>query len=172
MLKITALSIIFLTISYIGYYYGETYKKRYKQLNTILKSVMFLNNEVIYSNTPLPEALEYISLKVEEPIKSILQNTSKDLGEGTVSSVSEAFKNNYINLESKFYLNKDDKNLVKDFLNGLGESSVYGQDKLFNLTIENMKINCINAEESAKKNSKMYKALGICIGAMIAIFLF
>lgn len=172
MLKIVALSIIFLSISYIGYYYGESFKKRYKQLNTILKSVMFLNNEVIYSNSPLPEALDYVSIKVEDPIKAILKSTSNDLNEGKVSSAYEAFKKNYINLEGKFYLNKDDKNLIKDFLNGLGESSVYGQDKLFNLTIENMKMNCIKAEEDSKKNSKMFKALGVCVGAMVTIFLF
>lgn len=172
MLKMISVSIIFLSISYMGYYYGETFKKRYKQLNSVLKSVMFLNNEIIYSNTPLPEALEYVSEKIEEPLKTTLKNTSIDLNEGKVSSVYEAFKKNYINSKEKFYLNKDDKNLIKDFLNGLGESSVYGQDKLFNLTIENMKMNCISVEESSKKNSKMYKALGLCIGAMIAIFLF
>lgn len=172
MLKMISVSIIFLSISYMGYYYGETFKKRYRQLNSVLKSVMFLNNEIIYSNTPLPEALEYVSEKIEEPLKTTLKNTSIDLNEGKVSSVYEAFKKNYINSKEKFYLNKDDKNLIKDFLNGLGESSVYGQDKLFNLTIENMKMNCISVEESSKKNSKMYKALGVCIGAMIAIFLF
>lgn len=171
MLKITAVIIIFLSCTYIGFYYGENFKKRSKQLNTILKSILFLNNEVIYANTPLPEALKYISLKVEAPINSVLSGVSDKLLKGESTSVYEAFENEYRNNKSEFNLIEEDKRIVKDFLRSLGESGVYGQDKLFNLTIENMKLNCKSAEELAKKNIKMYRAIGMCIGAMISIFL-
>lgn len=172
MLKIIPISIIFLSCTYIGFYYGESFKRRSKQLKTILKSVMFLNNEVMYSNTPLPEALNYISIKVESPINNILSNVAKNLESGDYKSVYEAFCKEYHNNKSSLNLFEEDKGIIKDFLKGLGESGTYGQDKLFNLTIENMKINCKAADELAKKNSKMYSAIGICIGAMIAIFLF
>lgn len=172
MLKIIAIAIIFLSSTYIGFYYGESFKKRSKQLNSILKSVMFLNNEVMYSNTPLPEALKYISIKVDPPISDILSKVASRLEVGESMSVYDAFKDEYTNSKQNFNLNDEDSGIIKDFLKGLGESGVYGQDKLFNLTIENMKINCKYAEELAKKNSKMYRAIGVCIGAMISIFLF
>ncbi|MPL93623.1 Stage III sporulation protein AB [bioreactor metagenome] len=171
MLKITAVIIIFLSCTYIGFYYGESFKKRSRQLNSILKSVLFLNNEVMYTNTPLPEALKYISLKVESPVNYVLSNVSDKLLKSESTSVYEAFEKEYKKNKSEFYLQDEDKRIVKDFLRSLGESGVYGQDKLFNLTIENMKLNCKSAEESAKKNIKMYRVLGICIGAMISIFL-
>ncbi len=171
MLKITAVIIIFLSCTYIGFYYGESFKKRSRQLNSILKSVLFLNNEVMYTNTPLPEALKYISLKVESPINYVLSNVSDKLLKSESTSVYEAFEKEYKKNKSEFYLQDEDKRIVKDFLRSLGESGVYGQDKLFNLTIENMKLNCKAAEELAKKNIKMYRVLGICIGAMISIFL-
>jgi stage III sporulation protein AB len=170
-LKITAVIIIFLSCTYIGFYYGESFKKRSRQLNSILKSVLFLNNEVMYTNTPLPEALKYISLKVESPVNYVLSNVSDKLLKSESTSVYEAFEKEYKKNKSEFYLQDEDKRIVKDFLRSLGESGVYGQDKLFNLTIENMKLNCKSAEESAKKNIKMYRVLGICIGAMISIFL-
>ncbi|EOR20368.1 MULTISPECIES: stage III sporulation protein SpoIIIAB [Clostridium] len=171
MLKITAVIIIFLSCTYIGFYYGESFKKRSRQLNSILKSVLFLNNEVMYTNTPLPEALKYISLKVESPVNYVLSNVSDKLLKSESTSVYEAFEKEYKKNKSEFYLQDEDKRIVKDFLRSLGESGVYGQDKLFNLTIENMKLNCKSAEELAKKNIKMYRVLGICIGAMISIFL-
>lgn len=171
MLKITAVIIIFLSCTYIGFYYGESFKKRSRQLNSILKSVLFLNNEVMYTNTPLPEALKYISLKVESPVNYVLSNVSEKLLKSESTSVYEAFEKEYKKNKSEFYLQDEDKRIVKDFLRSLGESGVYGQDKLFNLTIENMKLNCKSAEELAKKNIKMYRVLGICIGAMISIFL-
>ena len=172
MLKIVAISIIFFACTYIGFYYGESFKRRSKQLKYILKSVMFLNNEVMYSNTPLPEALKYISIKVENPVNDILSKVAVSLESGESKSVYESFHEEYYKNKSNFNLFEEDKAIIKDFLKGLGESGIYGQDKLFNLTIENMKINCKTADELAKKNSKMCSAIGICIGAMIAIFLF
>lgn len=171
MFKITAVIIIFLSCTYMGFYYGENFKKRSKQLDSILKSVLFLNNEVIYANTPLPEALKYISSKNEEPIGSVLYSVSDNLLNGESVSVYEAFKGEYEKDKSEFYLYEEDKRIIKDFLRSLGESGVYGQDKLFSLTIENMKLNCKAAEELAKKNVKMYRSMGLCIGAMISIFL-
>jgi stage III sporulation protein AB len=171
MLKITAVVIIFLSCTYIGFYYGENFKTRSKQLNSILKSILFLNNEVIYANTPLPEALKYISLKVDPPINAILSKVSDKLLMGESTSVYEAFENEYKNNKSEIYIYEEDRRIVKDFLRALGETGVYGQDKLFNLTIENIKLNCKSAEELAKKNIKMYRAIGVCIGAMISIFL-
>ncbi|MGG7058680.1 stage III sporulation protein SpoIIIAB [Clostridium nigeriense] len=170
--KMIAIIIIFLSSCYIGFYFGESFKKRSRQLNSILKSVIFLNNEVMYSNTPLPEALKYISIKIDSPISDILLSTASKLEIGESISVYDAFKDEYTNSKQNFNLNSEDKVIIKDFLKGLGESGVYGQDKLFNLTIENMKLNCKSAEELGKKNSKMYRAIGVCIGAMISIFLF
>jgi len=133
--------------------------------------LIVLNNEVIYANTPMPEALKYISYKVDSPIRDILVKVSEKLLLGESNSIYESFKEEYKNMSSDFRLNKEDLRVIKDFLKSLGESGVYGQDKLFNLTIENLKINCGSAEEIAKKNVKMYRSLGICIGAMIVIFL-
>ncbi|MCF0149414.1 MAG: stage III sporulation protein AB [Clostridium sp.] len=172
MLKIIAISIIFFACTYIGFYYGESFKRRSKQLKSILKSVMFLNNEVMYSNTPLPEALKYISMKVESPIDDILSNVAVSLEGGESKSVYEAFMEEYHKSKGNLNLFQEDKGIIKDFLKGLGESGIYGQDKLFNLTIENMKMNCKAADELARKNYKMYSAIGMCVGAMIAIFLF
>ncbi|VYU62552.1 stage III sporulation protein SpoAB [Clostridium tertium] len=170
MLKIIAVIIIFFCSSFIGYYYGETFKKRSKQLKEILKALLFLNNEVIYANTPLPEALSYISQKVEDPIKLTLNNVSSRLNNNEVESVYSAFENEYRNNRQQYFLKDEDKAIIKDFFKGLGETGVYGQDKIFNLTIENLKINCNIAEELSKKNSKMYRVIGMCVGAMISIF--
>ncbi|NLL31344.1 MAG: stage III sporulation protein AB [Clostridiales bacterium] len=171
MLKVISCAVIFLSCTYIGFYYGEVYKRRSIQLNNVLKATLFLNNEVIYANTPMPEALKYISYKVDSPIRDILVKVSEKLLLGESNSIYESFKEEYKNMSSDFRLNKEDLRVIKDFLKSLGESGVYGQDKLFNLTIENLKINCGSAEEIAKKNVKMYRSLGICIGAMIVIFL-
>ena len=42
---------------------------------------------------------------------------------------------------------------------------------MFDLVIANLKLNIKDAEVIAKKNTKLYRYLGVCIGAMIVIFL-
>ncbi|WP_300384373.1 stage III sporulation protein SpoIIIAB [Clostridium sp.] len=171
MLKGLSIITIVMCCSYLGFYYGEIFKKRNKQIDEILKAILFLNNEVIYNNTPLPDALKYVSLRVENPINSIISAVSDKLIIGNTESVFEAFKEEYIKDEKAFNLKEEDINIIKNFLKTLGESGVYGQDKIFNLVLENLKMNSLNAKEEAKKNIKMYRSLGFCIGAMIAIFL-
>lgn len=171
MLKIVAIFIIFLACSYIGFYYGENFNRRYKNLNDILNSLLILNNEVIYGNTPVPQALRNVADKSSYPLKSLLLKVSEKLINGESQSVHDAFKDEYEKIKEEFHIIDEDKKILSDFARGLGESGVYGQDKIFNLTIENIKNNCKKSESIASKNTKMYRSLGICIGAMIAVFL-
>ncbi|MFL7795334.1 stage III sporulation protein SpoIIIAB [Clostridium chauvoei] len=171
MLKIIAILIIFLACTYIGFYYGENFKKRSSQLSEILKGLLLLNNEVMYTNTPLPEALRYVALKVDYPLRNLLLKVSENLVKGECESVYEAFKTEYKKEKHEFRIIEEDTLIISDFLKSLGESGVYGQDKIFNLAIENIKGNCKTSEVIASKNTKMYRALGLCIGAMLSLFL-
>lgn len=171
MLKLIAIVIIFFSCIYMGFYYGENFKRRNKNLNDILNSLLILNNEVIYGNTPVPEALKYISKKTSYPLSELLSNVSIKLINGDSMSVHHAFKDEYVKLKEDFYILDEDKKILSDFTRALGESGVYGQDKIFNLTIENIKINTKKSEAIASKNTKMYRSLGVCIGAMIAVVL-
>lgn len=171
MLKLIIIFMLFFIASYIGFLYGETFRKRYEELKEVLKILIILQNEILYGSTPLPEALSNIEKKTTKPLKTLISNVNKKLYAGEAESVYSAFKDEYISLENYFYLSESDKNFLIDFIKSLGESGLYGQEKIFNLVIENIKSNLKDAEEETKKNIKVYRYLGICIGAMITIFL-
>lgn len=171
MLKIVAIAIIFFACIYIGFYYGEKFKNRHKELTDILNSLLILNNEVMYANTPVPQALYYASEKTNYPLKNLLSNVSKTLINGESNTVFHAFRDEYKKMKEDFFLIDEDENILSDFTKTLGETSVFGQDKIFNLTIDNIKLNLKKAESIANKNTKMYRVLGVCIGAMISVFL-
>lgn len=171
MFKIVGIGIIFLACSYIGVYYGENFKRRYTNLNDILNSLLILNNEVIYGNTPVPEALHYVGSKTHGSLKNLLLSVSQKLINGESATVYHAFRDEYKKMKEDFFIIDEDEKILSDFTRALGESGVYGQDKIFNLTIENIKINCKKAEDIASKNTKMYRSLGMCVGAMLGIFL-
>lgn len=164
--------VIFGICSYIGFEYGEIFNKRMVQLRGVLKSLIILQNDVLYASIPLPEALDKYSYEVEEPINSFLKGIKEKLISGSVESVYEGAAEEYLKMKSSFRLNKCDVKILGDFFKSLGESGVFGQEKIFSLAIEGIKMNLKEAEESAKKNVKLYRYLGVCIGAMLTIFIF
>lgn len=171
MLKLMLMLMIFITSSYLGFIYGETFKKRHDQLKEILKALSILEGEIMYGSTPLPEALDNISFKVRDPLNKVIKRVKDRLTDGNVESVYEGFIEEFLVLEDEFYFNESDKRILGDFLKSLGDSGVYGQGKIFALAIEGIKLNIEEANDIAKRNTKLYRYLGICFGAMVTIFL-
>lgn len=170
MLKIVLASMLFSVCSYAGFVYGENFNKRMVQLREVLKSLIILQNDVLYGSTPLPEAFDHFSYKVEEPINSFINGMKSKLVSGSVESVYEGVSEEYKQLKGKFNLNDSDIKILSDFFKSLGESGVFGQERIFSLAIEGIRMNLSEAEEYAKKNVKLYRYLGVCIGGMLTIF--
>lgn len=171
MLKlIFAISIVIIS-TYIGFSYGDTFRKRRDELKEILKALTILENDIIYGTTPLPEALENLSDKLSEPVTNFVKAITYRLTKGDVESVYRGALEEFLLLENEFYLCDEDKKIMADFFKSLGESGVYGQEKIFSLAIEGIKMNLKDADEIAKKNIKLYRYLGLCFGAMIMIFI-
>ena len=132
--------------------------------------MLLLNNEIIYSNTPLPNALFDVGNKVSEPISNVFIKMANMLDEGTSNSVYESFEKAYLENKEKLSLNSDDYKILEDFFKTLGSSGISGQEKIFSLALENIDINYKEAKKKEKENIKLYRTLGISIGAMLAIF--
>lgn len=171
MLKMINVVLVFVLCSAFGYIYGESFKRRYMQLQESFRILTLLQNGIIFNNIPLPECFKEISEKCDNPIKTLLLNVSEDLNNGVEGNLYSIFKENYKGVESDFYLEKEDKGIFKELLKSLGELGVYGQEKIFKLTLENLKINIDDAYDKAKKNTKLYRYIGMCVGAMLSIFL-
>ncbi len=171
MLKLILIISIFLISTYIGFAYGDTFRKREDEVKEILKGLIILENDIVYGTTPLPEALENLSCKLCEPLSKFVKAISNRLIKGDVESVYKGALEEFALLENEFYLCDEDKKVMADFFKSLGESGVYGQEKIFSLTIENIKMNLKDADESAKKNIKLYRYLGACFGAIVIIFI-
>ena len=97
MLRNIMIFLMFLICTFIGYFIGENYKRRSIHLKEMQKALLLLNNEILYSNTPLPNALFEIGNKVSEPISFIFIEMSSILEEGNISSVYESFEIAYEN---------------------------------------------------------------------------
>lgn len=170
MLRSIMIFLMFLICSFIGFFLGENYKRRSIHLKEFQKALLLLNNEIIYANTPLPDALLEISKKVLEPVSEIFSDMALALENGYTGSIYESFENAYAKSMEKISLTSDDNKIISDFFKTLGSSGVTGQDKIFKFALDNIDINYKEARKFEKENIKLYRTLGLSIGAMLAIF--
>ena len=91
MLKIIGCILILGASTFGGFFYSEAFKHRLKQLNEVERSIYQLQNEIIYTHTPIPEALENVSIKGIKPISQIFYEISQELSSNKHDSVQEAF---------------------------------------------------------------------------------
>lgn len=170
MFKLVIACVFFGVCSYVGFEYGEGFNRRTMQLKEILKALIILQNDILYGSIPLPEAFENFSYKVDEPIHTFINGIRKKLVSGSVESVYEGVADEYTLLKGRFSLNESDIKILGDFFKSLGESGVLGQERNFSLAIEAIKMNLKDAEDTAKRNVKLYRYLGVCLGGMLTIF--
>jgi len=171
MIKFISCFIILTTSTIGGFVYAESFRKRVKHLNEFERALTQLENEIEYTHTPLPEALECVAEKSESPVKEIFDKISKLLYRNEVDSVYNAFKKCLANETNSLNLNLEDINVILDLSKSLGESDIEGHRKIFSLVKMNLKKRISIAEESMNKNLKLYRYLGFSIGAMIVIVL-
>jgi stage III sporulation protein AB len=171
MIKLMLIIVVFIIVSYIGFIYGESFKKRLEDIKECYKAIMLLNNQIVYTSTPLPEAFEIIAPKLRSPYSDMLVSVATSLCEGNNDNVYQAFVYSYNQNRENIFLKNEDLKVIKDLLNSLGDISSYGQEKIFKLALENLKANIDEAKELSNKNTKLYRYVGICLGAMIAILL-
>ncbi|MDU5413459.1 MAG: stage III sporulation protein SpoIIIAB [Clostridium perfringens] len=165
------LLIIVLLSSLIGYLYGEGFRNRLSQLRELKRALIDFENDIVYTYTPLPESIESIALKAKRPIKELFNEISFKLKNNEVENVYMAFKESINEHKKEMNLRNKDFEILLDLSKSLGETNVEGQIKIFNLAKEKLDIELEIAEDECNKNTKVYRYLGVAVGAMIAIFL-
>lgn len=170
-LKIIGGLMIFAACSISGIAAANRYSFRPKDIRRFRSSVQMLETEIIYGCTPIPQALNNISSKVEGPLKKFYSTISEDLNAGNSYSLDRSWSKGADKLFNETRLKGSDRELIAEFGKVLGISDREDQKKHFELFYIQLKQHEIVAEEERSKNEKMYKTLGILSGLVIFILL-
>ncbi|MEW9093692.1 MAG: stage III sporulation protein SpoIIIAB [Clostridiaceae bacterium] len=169
MLKVIGSLMVIISTTLSGILYGGNFKKRTHQLKELQRCIYQLQNEIVYTYTPLPQAFSNISKKSVYPINNFFDSISKLLYLNKVNNVYDGFQKAYEEVKDILNFTKEDINILFNFGKSLGESDIEGQKKVFALSLDNIKNQIEEAEILMKKNVKMYRFLGFSIGMMIVI---
>lgn len=171
MLKILGILIIISTSTLLGFVFGENLKKRLGDLNELERAVNHLQNQIVYTYSPLPEAIKEVAEKSKKPINLYFEYIAEMLQNNRVNSVFEAFSKSYEKNKGIMNLNKTDLDIILTLSKTLGDSNVDGQQRMFELCLSNIKKQINDAEEKMNKSLKMYRYLGFSLGAVAVIIL-
>lgn len=171
LLKILGSLIIIISCSLIGYIYGNTFSKRVKNLIYLRNCIQLLETEIMYSSSPIPEALENVFKKGNKEISFIFKEIKEHLLSDRSRGIDESFKIICNKYKTHLSFTFEDIEVITSLGKNLGKSDRLHQQKFFKLIITQLEGQQIDAEEKKKKNEKMYKSLGLLSGIALVILL-
>jgi len=149
---------------------GIIKSKRYESREYILREAIMLfegiKNEIQYTLTPIPNAIETVRLNMITPLKEVMGAVSFELLQHNVSN--EKITNEIAALGE---LTPYDVQTISNGIISLGKTDIDGQIGVINMTSVTLENQLQDSIEAKKKNSKLYKTVGLATGLMIAIVL-
>lgn len=162
-LKIIICITIICLSSYLGIEKARTFEERVLELQKIKNGLSFFKSKIEFTYEPIKEILEEISNSVYCGEENIFMATAKNL-KNLDSSLAwqEA-------IDKSTKINKDDKEILKQFGKLLGKVDKKGQISEIELALSFTESQIEKAERLKTKNVKLYKSLGTIIGFGIVV---
>lgn len=164
-------SLILIITSIMGFMFGNIYSKRAKSLLDLQYCIRVLQSEIINGSTPLPEALENVSLKGRGSIAKLFKLIKEDLITEKREDIYISFSLQEEILKNRYAFNSQDIEIFLYLGKILGKTNSKDQDKNMKFIINQLENHYIEAEEEKSKNTKLYRTLGFLTGLGVVIIL-
>lgn len=163
-LKLIIASLIVAVCTIIGIRKAKKYESREYVLREALMLFRGIKSEISYTLTPIPNAIESVRQRMKTNLKDVMGAVSYELLQYNVKI--EAVTHEIAKLEE---LTPYDVQVISNGIISLGKSDVEGQDSVINMICDTLESQLQDSIDFKKKNSKLYKTVGIAAGLMIAI---
>ncbi|MBR6641813.1 MAG: stage III sporulation protein AB [Clostridia bacterium] len=150
----------------VGVYKSRKFETREHILREAIYLFRGLENEIRFSLNTLPNAIEIIRQRMNTHLKDVLGSISLMLIKSNIDNSEMSGE-----LDRLDSLTSYDKQIILTGITSLGSSDIDGEQGIINMTISSLESELDEAIESKKKNSKMYKTVGLATGLVIAIIL-
>lgn len=154
----------------LGLWKANTYTLRVKELMEMQTIFRMLETEITYHLTPAPIALAQMVPRIGPLYGQFFQTVSEEI---TMHHqvLQEAWRMGMQQLSLKSCCRKEDLELLGSFGQNFGEGDLLEQQKNFQLLQDRLSYQLIDAQNESKKNQRLWKYMGFCTGAAIALML-
>ena len=159
---------VIISCSLKGFSEADKLISRLKNLKQIKASFLFIEREMQFSKTALPEILINASNACErESVKEVFFNTAKKINKDL--NADNAWQSEIEKNQKELMLSKKETDEVKNVFKGLGTSDSETQKKVMKNAIEIIDESIEKCENICRTNVKMYRSAGILFGMFIAL---
>ncbi|NPV90399.1 MAG: stage III sporulation protein AB [Firmicutes bacterium] len=155
----------------IGTGIGRQYRQRSQELRTLQSALLFLQTEIGYTATPLPEALERVARNLEFPLREVFAETAGGLRRHEGTTAGEAWAGSLEKYSGYLALKPRDLGILKNLGEALGKSGREEQEKHLLLAREQLQQEERQAESERLRYEPLYRYSGLLVGLLIVIVL-
>ena len=166
-----------------SYLIGDTiYKsfiKRHKELNEVIEETILgmreleiIRMDLAFGLYTLEEIFYRASLKKDYCLCEFFKNMQEDLSKEDGKTLEEILNKNIVEVKKTTNLQSGEIDVIKKLFLTLGQSDIESQQRLIDLTCENLKKLTGDSKEEIIKKGSLYKKLITFIGICIGIILF
>ena len=169
-LKFTGMIVILISSTLLGFSLSEEFLNRIEVLKSFKKSLLFLKGEIKHNNETINVAMSKIKLK-NSTIKRFYQGviTNQKERKGSVQKAwDESVKKN---LSETTKLSREELGCIEEFGSNLGITDRETQIRNIQECMDNIQEYINFLLEEKKEKCKIYKMLGVLLGAFISIIL-
>ncbi|TXK83416.1 stage III sporulation protein SpoIIIAB [Paenibacillus sp. N3.4] len=172
MLKFVGGILIIGAATLIGFLQAAHYARRPKQIRVLISALQRMETEITYALTPLPEAFASLSKQITEPLSSLFRLTSERLLSSDGSSTREIWRLIVKDIWKRTSMRQAEQEVLLQLGSVLGLTDRSDQIKHLRLAVSQLQTEETESREEQRRFEKMWKSLGLLIGALIVILMY
>ena len=170
-IKIFLIGILVGSSYLIGDIIYKAYLKRHKELNEVIRILEIVRMDLAFGLYTLEEIFYRASLKKDYCLHSFFTGMHESLVKEDGKTLDQMVDENIIILRNETNLRAKEIDELKKLFLTLGQSNIDSQERLIDLTCENLKSLTTDSKDEILKKGALYKKLitfvGICIGIIL-----
>ncbi|MGN1327622.1 MAG: stage III sporulation protein AB [Clostridia bacterium] len=167
-IKYILIFLAFFIFAIIGNLYSKKYSNRLNELEKMKNILNVFKAKIKFTCTPLQDIFEEIYEENKENIGEIFKCANQYMNN---YNASEAWEKAIEEKKRQTNFTEDDINVLKTLGKMLGNTDVEGQVSQIEITENFLMKEIKEAEEEKRKNTKLYKTLGVTAGLALAVIL-
>ena len=171
MLKLAGMVIVILGSVALGMYQACMYVNRLNNLHEVKKAFLYIQVEIRYMSTPLPELLEEVAGRVKGPFRRFFTRVADELSGKNAGMVREVWKACYHKEITREVLEKEAEEEFLEMGGQLGGTDCRTQEKAIDYFLEKWEFIIEKRRKEMTNKLRLYYVCGVAGGVLMVIIL-
>lgn len=171
LLKLIGASLILFAGTLIGFLQAARYADRPKQIRQLAGALQRLETEIVFGQTPLPDALQHTASNAGQPVARLFQAAADELSAGEGRSFRECWDQAMRRTWPTTSMRTPELTVTLRLGSILGMSDKDDQLKHLRLAAVQLKAEEDAARDDQAKYEKMSRSLGLLLAALVVILM-